>query len=154
MLRTILIDDEVNCLKMLEWELKTACPEVEVLAKCETGKDGLKAIKDFRPDLVFLDVEMPYMNGFEMLELAPQIDFEVVFTTAYDEYAVRAFKISAIDYLLKPIDSEELRRAVEKVLRKKQLREPADNRRLDLLMETVKNPARTGVQNIALPTYD
>lgn len=154
MLKTILIDDESNCVKMLEWELNNNCPEVEIIATCETGKDGLKAIKELKPDLVFLDVEMPYMNGFEMLDLVPEVNFEVVFTTAYDEYAVKAFKISAIDYLLKPIDGEELKIAVEKVLEKKRLNTKVDSRHLEVLMGQVNGNKKNGVKNIALPTYE
>ncbi len=154
MLKAILIDDESNCLKMLEWELQNTCPEVNILAKCETGKDGLKAIKDLHPDLVFLDVEMPYMNGFEMLDLVPEVNFEVIFTTAYDEYAVKAFKISAVDYLLKPIDGEELRVAIDKVSEKKQLHSKVDSRHLEVLMDQVSSSKKNGVKNIALPTYE
>ena len=139
---------------MLEWELNNTCPGVQILEMCETGKDGMKAIKNLQPDLVFLDVEMPYMSGFEMLELLPEINFEVIFTTAYDKYAVNAFKINAVDYLLKPIDGEELKVAVDKVIEKKMLLEKSDSGNLEALMNQIKETPKTGVKNIALPTYE
>lgn len=154
MLKTILIDDEANCLKILEWEIENNCPDIEIVAKCESGKAGLKAIIQMKPDLVFLDVEMPYMNGFEMLELIPEVNFDIIFTTAYDEYAVKAFKTSAVDYLLKPIDGDELATAVEKVKEKKSIQTQADGKHIELLMDQVKENPKSGVKNIALPTYE
>ena len=113
MIRAIIIDDEAPCVDGLYFDLKKYCPQVEVVKKCYGSNEGLKAIKSLNPDLVFLDIEMPWMNGFEMLEMIDDVDFDVIFTTAYDQFAVRAFKISAIDYLLKPIDHEELIKAVK-----------------------------------------
>lgn len=147
MLKAILIDDEPNCLKMLEWELKNSCPNVEILELCDSGKSGLKAIKQHKPNIVFLDVDMPYMNGFEMLELLEDIDFEVIFTTAYDEYAVKAFKINAIDYLLKPIDEDELMAAVQKVTTKLEMQQLPRN------IATEKT-AQNIIRKIALPTFE
>jgi two-component system LytT family response regulator len=147
MLKAVLIDDEPNCLKMLEWELQNACPNVQIAALCESGKDGLRAIQSHRPDLVFLDVDMPYMNGFEMLELLPDINFEVVFTTAHDEYAVKAFKINALDYLLKPIDEEELKSAIEKAEEKKR-----NYRSLDT--KPNNDPRENVIRKVALPTFE
>jgi len=147
MLKTILIDDEPNCLKVLEWELQNSAPNVEILALCNSGKEGLKAIQQHKPDVVFLDVDMPYMNGFEMLELLPDIDFEVVFTTAHDEYAVKAFKINAIDYLLKPIDEDELKAAIAKVEEKQKVKGKSKNVISD-------DPRKNIIRKIALPTFE
>lgn len=147
MLKTILIDDEPNCLKVLEWELQNSAPNVEIVALCNSGKEGLKAIQQHKPDVVFLDVDMPYMNGFEMLELLPDIDFEVVFTTAHDEYAVRAFKINAIDYLLKPIDEDELKAAIAKVEEKQKVKGKSKNVISD-------DPRKNIIRKIALPTFE
>ncbi|NJL77283.1 MAG: response regulator [Saprospiraceae bacterium] len=147
MLKAVLIDDEPNCLRMLEWELQNACPNVQIAASCESGKEGLKAIQNYRPDLVFLDVDMPYMNGFEMLELLPNIDFEVVFTTAHDEYAVKAFKINALDYLLKPIDEDELKIAVEKAEDKKRNYRPHESK-------VSNDPRESAIRKVALPTFE
>ncbi len=110
----IIIDDERNSLELLEWEIKKYCPSLKIVAMCDSPRAGIEAIQTHRPDLVFLDIEMPTMNGFEMLQKVNPITFDVIFTTAYDEFAVKAFKVSALDYLLKPIDINELKRAVLK----------------------------------------
>lgn len=115
MIKAILIDDEVHCIDTLSILLADYCPEVEVLDKCMSPKKGLEAINTLKPDLVFLDIEMPLMNGFELLSQFKQIPFSVVFTTSYDQYAIKAIKFSALDYLLKPIDPKELISAVHKV---------------------------------------
>src|SRR6478735_740560 len=95
-------------------DLDRYCGNVEVCATCSSGKEGILAIKKYKPRLIFLDVEMPWMNGFEMLEMLDHIDFCIIFTTAYDKFAAKAFRISAVDYLLKPIDANDLKIAVQK----------------------------------------
>ncbi len=115
MIKAIIIDDEVHCIDTLSILLADYCPEVEILEKCMSPKKGLEAIEKLKPDLVFLDIEMPAMNGFELLEQFKQIPFAVVFTTSYDQYAIKAIRFSALDYLLKPIDPKELIAAVHKV---------------------------------------
>jgi two-component system LytT family response regulator len=91
------------------------CPEVEVMDKCISGKKALEAIGRIKPDLIFLDIEMPSMNGFELLEQFTSIPFSIVFTTSYDQYAIKAIRFSALDYLLKPIDPKELVAAINKI---------------------------------------
>ena len=151
-LRAVLIDDEANCLQMLEWELQEACPNVEIIRTCPSGKAGLMAIKEEKPDIVFLDIEMPYLNGFEVLELVPDIDFDVIFTTAYDKFAVRAFKSSATDYLLKPIDGNDLKAAVDKIIKKREEKAPsADIKFLLQQLEDVKN---NKITKVALATTE
>ena len=118
LIRTIIIDDEQNCIESLAFDLKKHCPDVEIVESCISPKQGLLAIKKQKPDLVFLDVQMPWMNGFEMLELIDEINFAIIFTTAYDQFAAKAFRISAIDYLLKPVDVNDLKEAVKKATRK------------------------------------
>ena len=113
-LRAIIIDDEVHCAETLEWQLKNFCPSVELIGVYSSPVDGLAAIKSQKPDLVFLDIEMPKMTGFQLLKSIYKVDFGVIFTTAFDQFAVQAFKVSAIDYLVKPIDDDELKSAVEK----------------------------------------
>lgn len=152
MIKAILIDDEENCLKMLEWEIGNACSNVEVVALCDSGKEGLRAIKTYQPDVIFLDIDMPYMNGFEMLELVPSLDFDIIFTTAYDQYAVKAFKTSAIDYLLKPIDAEELAKAVEKIRTKSA--KDKDSNKVGFLMNQLEDIRKNDLKNIALPTFE
>ena len=115
MIKAILVDDEVHCLDTLGMLLEEYCPEVQILDKCTSAEDAIDSIEERKPALVFLDIEMPSMNGFEMLEHFPQIPFAVIFTTGYDQYAIRAIHFSALDYLLKPIDPEELVAAVQKV---------------------------------------
>ena len=118
MIKAILIDDETHCRETLSIQLEKYCSEIQLLAQCNSGAEGLEAIAQYQPDVVFLDVEMPKMNGFEMLQQFSHIPFEVIFTTGYDAYAIKAIRFSAIDYLLKPIDKDELRKAVAKVSRK------------------------------------
>src|SRR3989337_3477387 len=115
MINAILIDDEAHCLDSLSMLLNKFCPEVQILQRCLSAKLGLEATRKYKADLVFLDVEMPSMNGFEFLEQFNEIPFSVIFTTAYDKYAIKAIRFSALDYLLKPIDSKELVEAVHKV---------------------------------------
>jgi two-component system LytT family response regulator len=121
MIKTILIDDELHCLETLSILLKDYCPEVQVIEQCCSAKKGLDAIEINNPELVFLDIEMPVMNGFEMLEKFNEIPFAIIFTTSYDQYAVKALHFSALDYLLKPVDPKELIYAVNKVKEQRQL---------------------------------
>jgi two-component system LytT family response regulator len=95
MIKAILVDDEVHCLDTLNIILHDYCPEVQVMAQCMSAKKGLEAIAKHKPDLVFLDIEMPIMNGFEMLEQFDAIPFAVIFTTSYDQYAIKAIRFSA-----------------------------------------------------------
>lgn len=115
MLKAIIIDDEVAALRSLELLIQSYCPNVNIVGKGQSVKEGLELVQTNKPDMVFLDIEMPHGNGFELLEKLPEIDFEVIFITAYNQYAIKAFKYSAIDYILKPIDIDELVKAVEKV---------------------------------------
>src|SRR6186713_1804452 len=121
MIKAIIIDDEVHCVDTLSILLADYCPEVEVMEKCLSPKKGLEAIERLKPELVFLDIEMPMMNGFELLEQFKEIPFSVIFTTSYDQYAIKAIRFSALDYLLKPIDPKELIAAVHKIQAQKTL---------------------------------
>ena len=109
-----IIDDEQHCIDSLLALLNRHCPEIDVLQTFDSSKGGLLAIKKSPPDLLFLDVEMPWMNGVELLTVIGEIDFQVIFTTAHDKYAIEAFRLSAIDYLLKPINREELVNSVHR----------------------------------------
>ncbi len=121
MIEAIIIDDEVHCIESLSILLTEYCPEVKVVEECRSAKTGLEAIERIKPHLVFLDIEMPNMNGFEMLEQLDQIQFAIIFTTSYDQYAIKAIRFSALDYLLKPIDPNELIIAVKKVQEERNL---------------------------------
>lgn len=114
MIRTILIDDEPLSREIVKSYLK-GYPEVTVVEECNDGFEGVKAIQQHKPDLIFLDIQMPKINGFEMLELIEQAP-AVIFTTAFDEYAIRAFETNATDYLLKPFSEDRFRKAMEKFL--------------------------------------
>lgn len=150
-LKALIIDDEGNAREMLEWLVKTWCKEVEVAGLCASAAEGLAAIQTVKPDIVFLDIEMPHMNGFEMLEkLEGALSFELVFTTAYDQYAIRAFRYSAFNYLLKPVDPDDLKLTVERILNKKN---QATREQLDVLIEQMKT-FRPTVQRVALSTGD
>jgi two-component system LytT family response regulator len=113
-MKALIIDDEKHCSESLHLLLGKYLPEVKVMGETNDPFAGIGLITAHKPDVVFLDIEMPHLNGFELLSKFERIDFEIVFTTAYDEFALRAFKVNALDYLLKPIGVEELQRAVEK----------------------------------------
>lgn len=151
MLTAILIDDEKGCLDTLEIELQTYCTDVKVLAKFQSAEKALEILETIRPDMVFLDISMPQMNGFDFLLKIPKINFEVIFCTAYDAYALTAFEFCAIDYLLKPVSKDKLIRAVDKV-RQKQSKQ-VDLQNLELLLANM----RGGIHhkpNVAVPTAE
>jgi two-component system LytT family response regulator len=112
MLRTLIIDDEAHMRDSLTKILAKKCPQVQVVGDAMNVASGLRTILELRPDLVLLDIQMPDGTGFDLLQSLPSIDFRIIFITAYDQYAIQAFKFSAVDYLLKPVDPEELEQAV------------------------------------------
>jgi len=114
MIKVILIDDEENSLSSLEILLTEYCPEVQIMDKCQSVQTGLSAIANYQPDLIFLDIEMPVLNGFDLLESIKNFPLAVIFTTAYQHYAIKAIRYSALDYLLKPIDYKELILAIHR----------------------------------------
>jgi len=119
MIKAIIIDDEGHCINRLENLLATFCSDMVVLCgSFKTVEEGSDAIRTIKPQLVFLDVEINDKTGFDLLQQLPEINFEVIFTTAYDKYAVQAFKFSALDYLLKPVDAEDLQHAIKKLNQK------------------------------------
>ena len=147
MIRSIIIDDEQHCVKSLLKDLQQHCTSVEVLDTSYSAKEGIMAIKKLNPDLVFLDVEMPWMNGFEMLEILGDVNFSIIFTTAHDEFAAKAFRISAVDYLLKPIDANDLKAAVQKV--EKKMDQGSNLQHISNLLRNIRKPSAE--QKIALP---
>ncbi len=138
MIKALLIDDEQHCVKALLNDLQKYCSSVEVVDSCYSAKEGIMSIKKNNPELVFLDVEMPWMNGFEMLEVLGDVNFSIIFTTAHDEFAAKAFRISAVDYLLKPIDANDLKEAVKKAEQKLQ---QSGNIHIENLLRNIKRPA-------------
>jgi two-component system, LytTR family, response regulator len=151
MIRCVLIDDESNSLEMMEWLLKTYCPQVHIEAMCNAASKGIEAINQFRPDVVFLDIEMPHMNGFDMLEQFDKLFFDVVFCTAYDQFAIKAFKYSALNYLLKPVDPEDLKETIRRIEAKHAV---PSKEQIDLLFQNLKQNAKQTTQRIALTTGD
>jgi two-component system LytT family response regulator len=129
MLKAILIDDEPDCIRLLALQLKEHCPQVQVVGQFTNSADGLQAIRALEPDVVFLDIEMPEMNGFTLLESLGEITFSLIFVTAYNEFALKAFRFSALDYLLKPLDPQELQEAIQKAEKRSRI----DQRQIDLL---------------------
>ncbi|NNF34097.1 MAG: response regulator transcription factor [Saprospiraceae bacterium] len=152
MIRAIIIDDEPDCIQSLERDIAEYCKTLEVICTCNNAKEGIKAIHKNKPDVVFLDIEMPIINGFELLSLLPDIDFEIIFTTAYDKFALQAFKVSAVDYLLKPIDPEELINAVNKLNRNHD--EKIGEGRIQFLLKHLEELDQNNVRRIALPTFE
>ncbi len=137
----IIIEDEEPARNLLKAYLQSH-DEVELVAECENGFDGVKAIAEYRPDLIFLDIQMPKLTGFEMLELLDEFP-EIIFTTAYDEFALRAFELNAVDYLMKPFSKARFDQAIEKVfnrLKNKTSRQPV----LEKLQQQVREQA--GIQ--------
>jgi two-component system LytT family response regulator len=118
MIKSIIVEDEAQNRENLVRLLAAYCSQVEVVAQCASAAEARQAIIEQHPDLAFLDIEMPGGNGFSLLESLPNAHFEVIFVTAYDHYGIQAIKFSALDYILKPIDSDELRKAVEKASQK------------------------------------
>jgi len=114
MINCIIVDDEIHSIETLKWKIANCASDVVVKESFSSSQEALHFLKNNSIDLVFLDIEMPNMNGFELLEYLDQVDFSIIFTTAYDEYALRAIKLSALDYLLKPIDINELKEAINK----------------------------------------
>ena len=149
MIKALIIDDEKHCSDNLEWQLKQYCPEIEVMSVCDTAAKALNQIERNPPQLVFLDVEMPIMNGFEMLEKLREINFDIIFTTGFNQYAIRAIKFGALDYLIKPIDKDELCEAVNKYLKHRQ---NDSQKQLAALLSHIKKSNDLSFQKIALPT--
>jgi two-component system LytT family response regulator len=149
MIKALIIDDEKHCADNLQWQLKQYCPDVEVITVCNNSEKGLKQIQIQQPQLIFLDIEMPGKSGFEMLEALIEINFDIIFTTAFNQYAIRAIKFGALDYLIKPIDKDELRVAVDKVLKRTQRN---SLKQLNALLTHIRKRNDLSFQKIALPT--
>lgn len=151
MLKTIIIDDEPAGIETLEALLERNCPDVNLLATANTVKKAEQLLSSTSPDLVFLDIEMPYATGFELLGRLKNINFEVIFTTAFSQYAVKAFKHNALDYLLKPIDTDELIAAVSKCADKKKSK-TTGNVNIGELLAAIEQPSK--LTRVSVPMHD
>jgi two-component system LytT family response regulator len=151
MLNAILVDDEESSLSSLREKILRHCPQVNIIAACGSAQSAIEKIDSLQPDLIFLDIEMPVMNGFLMLQQLQFKDFELIFTTAYGHYAIKAIRFSALDYLMKPIDIEELKLAVKKAEEKKEHKNT--QQQIGLLLENML-PKKSTYQRIAIPTAE
>ncbi|WP_075590397.1 LytR/AlgR family response regulator transcription factor [Labilibacter marinus] len=147
-IKSIIVDDEINGRENLRGVLKKYCPEVDVVAEADCAIAAVDSIKEHSPDLVFLDIEMPGGNGFKVLEFFKRPDFQIIFVTAYDQYAIQAIRFSALDYILKPIDAIKLKEAVDRFLNYKE----EEDFRLDQFMQNKELKAEN--KKIALPFSD
>jgi two-component system LytT family response regulator len=150
MITATIVDDEPYSCEALVTLLERHCPDVKVLDICYSAASALQSINEQKPQILFLDIEMPHMNGFELLEKLPEIDFELIFTTSYDQYAIKAIRFSALDYLLKPIDWEELKKAVQKAVNS--MKHPLPEQ-IEALLQKLNHPT-IAVNKIAIPTME
>lgn len=148
-IKALIIDDEERARDTLSSLLGTYCPEVRILDKCSNVPEGVISIQKNKPQLVFLDVEMPVYNGFELINFFNEVDFEIIFITAYSQHAIKAFEVSAVDYILKPIDIDKLISSIEKFKTKNYFNDM--KLRLDTLNENIKSE---NIKRIALPMSD
>jgi len=125
--KAILIDDEEGARNVLTQLLERFCPNIDILYKYSNLLDAIEGIKKLKPEIVFLDIEMPNYAGYEIVDFFDEIDFEIIFITAYDKYAIKAFEVAAVDYLLKPIDVEKLKKSIQKVVNQLQLKKESEN---------------------------
>ena len=149
-MKAILIDDETNNLDNLQALLRTYCPQVAVCATACNAEEGKALVYRHQPDLVFLDIQMPGQSGFDLLRSLPTYDFEVIIVTAFDQYAIQAMRLAAVDYLLKPVDIGELQMAVNKATKQRQLKE--QNGQLENLLQLLKAQQTNDEPRIGLPT--
>jgi two-component system LytT family response regulator len=150
MLQTLIIDDEKRGRELLRMVLSTHCPEVKVIGEASNIKEAYNLIVQTDPDLIFLDIEMPGGTGFDLLSKFDEINFEVIFVTAFDKYAIKAIKFSAMDYLLKPVDEEELVKAIKKV--EENQNKKSNKERINNLVSNVKKTSDN--QKIGLTSSD
>jgi two-component system, LytTR family, response regulator len=149
MITATIVDDEPYCCEALATLLERYCPDVKILDICYSAANALQSIREKKPEILFLDIEMPHMNGFELLEKLGEIDFKLIFTTSYDQYAIKAIHFSALDYLLKPIDREELQKAVRKAI---SVGNPLPQQ-IEILLQKLHHPT-ISINKIAIPTME
>ena len=150
-IKCVIIDDEPGNVVTLTELLKEYCPEMQIVGSAPDIKQGYELLNATNPDLVFLDIEMPFGNAFDLLDMMAPVSFEVIFITAFDNYAIRAFKYAALDYLLKPVNIRELQDAVNKAVKK--LEDKQINTRINSLLANMR-PENQSAQKIGLPSTD
>ncbi len=152
MIRAIIIDDEKHCSESLKLLVEKYVPDMIIEAEINDPVEAADVLLSKKPDLVFLDIEMPRLNGFDLLKSLPLIDFEIIFTTAYDDFAIQAFKVSAIDYLLKPIERDELTKSIEKY--KKHRTDRDFEERFMVFLSKHGGAEKQSLGKVALPTQE
>ena len=152
MIKVLLIDDEEKARNILQYFLTTLVPEITEIRQADSVNNALAVLKDYTPDMVFLDIEMPNKNGFDFLLEIEKPSFDVIFTTAYNQYAIQAIRFSALDYLLKPVDPDELKNAIQRYLEKKESAEQKEQ----LFNNLVQNIEQKDIRDfkIAVPSSD
>lgn len=150
-LRTIIVDDEPDAVNFISSIIGEYCSSLEIVGTANNVIEGVSKIKEESPDLIFLDVEMPNGTGFDLLTHFPEKDFDVVFITAFNHYAIKAIKFSAVDYILKPININEFIEAVNKVILKRSEKSSQSNDNFKILLENLKSALPT---RLAIPTAD
>ncbi len=151
MYKAIIIDDEAKARQILQSLLEENCPEIEIVAQAEDVPTGVKAINQHKPDIVFSDIDMPGYNGFQLLEFVDKANFELIYCTGHNEFALKAFEVSAVDYLLKPIQISQLVNAVNKAIKLCNSNAPQSAERFDTLRENLKDSI---LKKIALPVAE
>ncbi len=151
MINAVIIDDEPKNIKVFKNMLQEFCPHVQLLGEADNSKTGKKLILETKPQLVFLDIEMPYGNGFDLLNDLIPVDFEIIFVTAFDKYMLQALKYSALDYLLKPVNIDELKIAVKNA--EGRIQKNSVNQQLHILLDNFKKK-EPALKKIAIPTAD
>ncbi len=149
-LRTILVDDEPRGLNSLQKLLQMNCPDMEIVALCSNADDGIEKINELQPDLVFLDIAMPVKNGFDLLRGLKEIHFEVIFITAHNQFMIEAFHFSAIDYLLKPVDDDQLVDAVKRA--RKRIAEKAGSRNIETFLHNIEQKQSPRYMKLCIPS--
>lgn len=151
MLKAIIVDDEQHCIDRLDMLLKGHSETVQVIKCCNTISEGQKEIESLKPDVVFLDIQLNDDLGFDLLSRLKHIDFEVIFTTAFDSYAIKAFKFSALDYLLKPIAEDDLGNAIQRLLEQERLKD--SSQKIEVLFHNFKKEIGQS-KRLAIPTLN
>ncbi|MBK6861698.1 MAG: response regulator transcription factor [Saprospiraceae bacterium] len=151
MIKAIIIEDEPRSIKLLKNLLIEYCPEVRIVGEAQTVEEGYQCIVQHHPDVIFLDIELQRESGFDLLNKFVDIQFEIIFTTAFEQYALKAIKACALDYLLKPIDIDELQLAVGKI--SNATTTPKSNKKIAVFKQNL-NESKSGIYQLALPSVD
>lgn len=152
MIKAIIVDDELGARESLSKMIEKNCKQLEIVAKADSAQAAFEAITSKQPDLVFLDIEMPNGNAFDLLEKFKEINFNIIFTTAYDHYAIKAIKFSAVDYILKPIDPEELVEAIKRFEKKQQGEPTVLDKQFKTLLSNVRPENK--LKKVGIPDGD